>query len=87
VSLRRLGLGPEDVGRMARLCLEHGEVDRDLAPWIADQRAAIARQRDNLDGSTANSSISKGPSQLRVGPAAGRDQCLKRRAWTAMVIW
>jgi DNA-binding transcriptional MerR regulator len=28
VSLRRLGLGPEDAGRMARLCLEHGEVDR-----------------------------------------------------------
>ncbi len=49
VSLRRLGLGPEDAGRMARLCLEHGDVDRDLAPLIADQRAAIARQRDDLD--------------------------------------
>jgi arsenate reductase len=49
VSLRRLGLGPEDAGRMARLCLEHGEVDRDLAPLIAGQRAAIARQRDDLD--------------------------------------
>ena len=49
VSLRRLGLGPEDAGRMARLCLEHGEVDRDLAPLIADQRRAIARQRDDLD--------------------------------------
>jgi arsenate reductase len=49
VSLRRLGLGPEDAGRMARLCLEHGEVDRDLAPLIADQRTAIARQRDDLD--------------------------------------
>lgn len=49
VSLRRLGLGPEDAGRMARLCLEQGEVDRDLAPLIADQRAAIARQRDDLD--------------------------------------
>jgi arsenate reductase len=49
VSLRRLGLGPEDAGRVARLCLEHGEVDRDLAPLIADQRAAIARQRDDLD--------------------------------------
>ena len=34
---------------MARLCLERGEVDRDLAPLIADQRAAIARQRDDLD--------------------------------------
>jgi arsenate reductase len=49
LSLRRLGLGPEDAGRMARLCLEHGEVDRDLAPLIADQRQAIARQRDDLD--------------------------------------
>lgn len=49
VSLRRLGLGPEDAGRMARLCLEHGEVDRDLAPLIAGQRAAIVRQHDDLD--------------------------------------
>jgi len=49
VSLRRLGLGPEDAGRMARVCLEHGEVDRDLAPLIAEQRAAIARQHDDLD--------------------------------------
>lgn len=49
VSLRRLGLGPEDAGRMARLCLERGEVDRDLTPLVADQRAAIARQRDDLD--------------------------------------
>jgi arsenate reductase (thioredoxin) len=49
LSLRRLGLGPEDAGRMARLCLEHGEVDRDLAPLIADQRRALARQRDDLD--------------------------------------
>ena len=49
VSLRRLGLGPEDAGRVARLCLERGEVDRDLAPLIAEQRTAIARQRDDLD--------------------------------------
>lgn len=49
VSLRRLGVGPEDAGRMARLCLEHGQVDRDLAPLIADQRAAITRQRGDLD--------------------------------------
>jgi arsenate reductase len=49
VSLRRLGLGPEDAGRMARLCLERGEVDHDLAPLIAGQRAAIAQQRDDLD--------------------------------------
>ena len=49
VSLRRLGLGPEDAGRIARLCMEHGTVDRDLAPLLAEQRAQIARQRDELD--------------------------------------
>jgi arsenate reductase len=49
LSLRRLGLGPEDAGRLARLCLEHGTVDVDLAPVIAQQREAIGRQRDDLD--------------------------------------
>ncbi len=52
VSLRRLGLGPEDAGRLARLCLEHGEADLDLAPLLANlgnQRDAIARQRADLD--------------------------------------
>ena len=49
VSLRRLGLGPEDAGRLARLFLERGAVDLDLAPLLAEQRAAIARQRSDLD--------------------------------------
>jgi arsenate reductase len=49
VSLRRLGLGPEDAGRMARLCLQRGAVDVDLAPVVLEQRAAIARQRMDLD--------------------------------------
>ncbi len=49
VSLRRLGLAPVDAGRLAALCLEHGRVDLDLAPLLADQRAAIARQREQLD--------------------------------------
>jgi thioredoxin type arsenate reductase len=49
VSLRRLGLAPEDAGRLARLCLERGSVDADLAPLLARQRAAIARQRADLD--------------------------------------
>jgi arsenate reductase (thioredoxin) len=49
VALRRLGLGPQDAGRLARLCLERGAVDADLAPILADQRAAIARQRRDLD--------------------------------------
>jgi arsenate reductase len=49
VALRRLGLGPLDAGRLARLCLERGDVDADLAPLIAEQRAAIERQRVELD--------------------------------------
>jgi arsenate reductase (thioredoxin) len=49
VALRRLGLAPEDAGRLARLCLERGAVDLDLAPLLAEQRAAIARQRADLD--------------------------------------
>jgi arsenate reductase len=49
VALRRLGLSPTDAGRLAGLCLERGEVDLDLAPVIAGQRAAIERQRADLD--------------------------------------
>jgi arsenate reductase len=49
VSLRRLGLGPEDAGRLARLCLERGVIDADLQPLLAQQRSAIARQRADLD--------------------------------------
>ncbi len=49
VGLRRLGLGPEDAGRLARLCVERGSVDLDLAPFIAEQRSAISRQRSDLD--------------------------------------
>lgn len=49
VALRRLGLGPEDAGRLARLCLDHSEIDIDLGPLLAEQRDAIARQRADLD--------------------------------------
>ena len=49
LSLRRLGLAPEDAGRLARLCLERGAVDLDLAPLVAEQRQGIARQRADLD--------------------------------------
>jgi arsenate reductase len=49
VALRRLGLAPVDAGRLAALCMEHGEVDLDLAPLINGQRAAIDRQRADLD--------------------------------------
>ena len=49
VALRRLGLAPADAGRLATLCIEHGEIDRDLMPLISGQRAAIERQRADLD--------------------------------------
>jgi arsenate reductase len=49
VALRRLGLAPADAGRLATLCMEHGEIDRDLMPLISGQRAAIERQRADLD--------------------------------------
>jgi len=49
VSLRRLGLAPVDAGRLAALCIEHDEIDADLAPLIEGQRAAIDRQRADLD--------------------------------------
>ncbi len=49
VALRRLGLAPADAGRLATLCMEHGEIDRDLMPLISGQREAIERQRADLD--------------------------------------
>ncbi len=49
VALRRLGLGPEDAGRLARLCLDPGGIDIDLAPLLAEQHEVIARQRADLD--------------------------------------
>jgi arsenate reductase len=49
VALRRLGLAPVDAGRLASLCIDRAEVDIDLASLIAAQRAAIERQRADLD--------------------------------------
>jgi arsenate reductase len=49
LSLRRLGVSPADAGRLAAVCLRRGAVDLDLAPLIAEQRAAVTRQRDDLD--------------------------------------
>lgn len=49
LSLRRLGLGPEAAGRLARLCVERRAVDLDLGPLLAEQHAAIDRQRADLD--------------------------------------
>lgn len=50
-SLRRLGLELAEAGRLAELCAT-GQCDamsRDLQPLIADQRAAIGRNRMELD--------------------------------------
>lgn len=49
LALRRLGVAPADAGRLAAACLQRGAADLDLAPRIAGQRTAIARQRDDLD--------------------------------------
>jgi arsenate reductase len=49
IALRRLGLAPVDAGRLAALCLAHGEIDSDLIPLISGQREAIERQRADLD--------------------------------------
>jgi arsenate reductase len=49
VALRRLGLPPVEAGRLAALCIDRGEVDLDLAPLIANQRAAMEWQRADLD--------------------------------------
>jgi arsenate reductase len=49
LALRRLGVAPVDAGRLAATCLLRAAVDLDLAPLISGQRAAIARQRDDLD--------------------------------------
>ena len=34
VALRRLGLAPVDAGRLATVCVERGEIDRDLMPLM-----------------------------------------------------
>jgi len=49
VALRRLGIAPEEAGRLARRCLDDGEVGPDVAPSLAGQRAVIRRQREDLD--------------------------------------
>jgi arsenate reductase len=49
VALRRLGLKPDDAGRLARLCIDQGAIDDSLVPLLAEQRDAIWRQRAELD--------------------------------------
>ncbi len=49
VALRRLGLPPARAGHVAALCVERGAPDATLSPLIAEQRAAVARGRADLD--------------------------------------
>jgi arsenate reductase len=80
VALRRLGLAPVDAGRLAALCMEHGEVDLDLMPLIASQRASIERQRADLD--RVDSQLTD--LELTIA-AAGRARRSQEKAMTAPI--
>jgi arsenate reductase len=80
VALRRLGLAPVDAGRLAALCMEHGEVDLDLMPLIASQRASIERQRADLDRVDAQLT----DLELTIA-AAGRARRNQEKAMTAPI--
>ena len=51
VTLRRLGVGAHDAGRLAAACVggAHAELSRELLSTLAVQHDAIARQRAELD--------------------------------------
>jgi arsenate reductase len=80
VALRRLGLAPVDAGRLAGLCMERGEVDLDLVPLIASQRASIERQRADLDRVDAQLT----DLELTIA-AAGRARRSQEKAMTAPI--
>ena len=80
VALRRLGLSPVDAGRLAGLCMERGEVDLDLVPLIANQRASIERQRADLDRVDAQLT----DLELTIA-AAGRARRSQEKAMTAPI--
>ena len=80
VALRRLGLAPVDAGRLAALCMEHGEVDLDLMPLVASQRASIERQRADLDRVDAQLT----DLELTIA-AAGRARRNQEKAMTAPI--
>ena len=80
VALRRLGLAPVDAGRLAALCIEHGEVDLDLMPLIASQRASIEQQRADLDRVDAQLT----DLELTIA-AAGRARRSQEKAMTAPI--
>jgi arsenate reductase (thioredoxin) len=49
LSLRRLGLGAEEAGQLARRCLDGAALDPALAVALDDQRRRIAEQREELE--------------------------------------
>ena len=49
LTLRRLGLGPAEAGRLARRCLDGAALDPELAAALDDQRRRIADQREELE--------------------------------------
>jgi protein-tyrosine-phosphatase/DNA-binding transcriptional MerR regulator len=48
LTLRRLGLRPDAAGAIARKCFDGDPIDKDLEALVAEQRLAIARQREEL---------------------------------------
>jgi DNA-binding transcriptional MerR regulator/protein-tyrosine-phosphatase len=49
LTLRRLGLGPEEAGQLAKRCLDGTALDPELAAALDDQRRRIAEQREELE--------------------------------------
>ena len=49
LALRRLGLTPDEAGRLAERCLDGGALDPDLAGMLERQRRRIAQQREELE--------------------------------------
>jgi protein-tyrosine-phosphatase len=49
LTLRRLGLGPAEAGRLAERCFAGGGVDAALASTLAQQHRRIAQQREELE--------------------------------------
>jgi arsenate reductase (thioredoxin) len=49
LTLRRLGLGPAEAGKLAKRCLDGASLDPDLAAALDDQRRRIAEQREELE--------------------------------------
>jgi arsenate reductase len=78
LALRRLGMAPAEAGRLATVCIERGEIDRDLVPMIARQHQAIERQRGDLDRLEAELT----DLELTIA-AAGRASLERDRAATA----